>query len=126
MANNAYIKHRSELQRYTPPDHTGTVNVRLVDKSYTGTFEMILGTIQPGCEAHRHHHDVETQICFVLEGEMEVSLAEDAPVRCGPGTVVAIPPKVAHHVRNCGDKPVQLIVLYSPPLPPRGDVAIGD
>lgn len=119
-----YIKHLSHFDPYAPPGHTGTVNLRIVEKDYTGTFEMVLGTLDPGCGAHRHAHDIETQICYVVEGEMEIVLDDDPPVRCGPGTVVGIPPHVQHTITNCGNSPLKLMVIYSPPLPPRNDVAV--
>jgi len=116
-----YIKQLENFQGYAPPGHTGTINVRLVEKDYTGTFEMVLGTLEPGGGAHRHSHNIETQICYVIEGEMEITLDEDTPVRCGPGTVVGIPPHIEHRIVNSGGGPLKLIVLYSPPLPPRND-----
>jgi quercetin dioxygenase-like cupin family protein len=125
MEADGRIYHQSELEKYAPPGHTGTANVRLVEKGFCGAFEMVLGEIEPGCEAHRHAHDVEAQVCYVIEGKMAVSLGSDGPVTCGPGSVVTIPPKVDHLIVSTGPEPLKLIVLYSPPLPPRGDVAIG-
>lgn len=118
-AMKPYIKHVSDLQRYAPPGHYGTENVRLVEKDFNGAFEMILGTLAPGAEAHRHAHETETQICYVIEGEMEVTFGSEPPVTCPAGTVVGIPPKLDHHFLNSGDSPLKLIVLYSPPLKPR-------
>jgi mannose-6-phosphate isomerase-like protein (cupin superfamily) len=124
MTKQPYITHRNDLHHYAPPGHSGTVNVRLVDKAYTGTFEMIHGTIEPDCEAHRHSHKTETQICYVLEGEMEISFGDDPPVKCAPGTVVAIPPELEHRIVSSGREPLKLIVIYSPPLPPRDEVPV--
>ncbi len=125
MEYKAQIRHMDDLQPYAPPGHSGTVNVRLVEKDFCGAFEMVHGTIDPGCQAHRHAHEVESQVCYVLAGEMEVTLNDDAPHKCGPGTVVTIPPKVAHLIVSTGTEPLSLIVLYSPPLRPREDTAIG-
>lgn len=124
MTHGGKIQHQDELARYAPPDHTGTVNVRLVEKDFCGAFEMVLGKIDPGCEAHRHSHEIESQVCYVLEGEMEVSLGEDEPVRCGAGAVITIPPMVDHLIVSTGEVPCKLIVLYSPPLPPRDDMPV--
>ena len=118
------IRHVDELPRYAPPGHTGTVNVKLVEKEFCGRFEMVLGTIEPGSGAERHSHQLESQVCYLVEGEMEISLGEDPPVRCGPGTVVTIPPKLDHLIVSTGEQPLKLIVLYSPPLPPREDVPL--
>ena len=115
------IQHIDTMPKYAPPDHHGTVNVRLVDQSFCGQFEMNLGTVQPGGEAEPHAHETEHQIFYVLEGECDVTLGDDAPVRCTPGTVVRIPPKLTHRVVAVGDKALRGIVIYSPPLGPRDE-----
>ncbi|MBI37450.1 MAG: cupin [Alphaproteobacteria bacterium] len=120
----AKIKNLLDLERYSPPGHTGTVNVRMVEKSFCGAFEMVHGTIEPGCGAECHSHEIENQICYVLEGLMEVTINNETPMTCGPGTIVEIPPKVEHLIINSGDKLLKLLVVYSPPLPPRNDVKI--
>jgi len=126
MTQTASIRNLADFQRYSPPGHTGTSNVRLVDKTFCGAFEMVHGTIEPGCGAERHSHASESQVCYVLAGEMEVTFDDDAPVRCGPGAVVEIPPLVDHLIVNCGDTPLELLVIYSPPLPPRDDRPIDE
>ena len=50
----------------------------------------------------------------------------EPPQRCGAGATVTIPPQVDHRIVNCGDGPLQVLVIYSPPLPPRDDVPIED
>ena len=124
MTATASIRNLADFQKYGPPGHTGTVNRRLVGKEFCGAFEMVHGTIDPGCGAERHAHESEAQVCYVLEGDMEVTFDNDPPVRCGPGAVVEIPPKVDHLIVNCGEAPLKLLVLYSPPLAPRGDTPI--
>jgi quercetin dioxygenase-like cupin family protein len=118
------IARQDELPRYSPPGHAGTVNVRLVEKDFCGAFEMIHGTIEPGGEAERHAHDREHQVIYVLDGEADVELGAEPAVRCGAGAVIRIPPKLAHRVVSVGPAPLKLIVLYSPPLPPRNDKAL--
>ena len=118
------IKHEDEIGAYIPPDHQGTVNVRLVGKEFCGAFEMNLGTVQPGGEAEPHLHETEHQVVYVLAGRCEVTLGDDAPVDCGPGTVVEIPPKLLHRVVAVGDSPLKALVLYSPPLGPRDEVPV--
>ena len=115
------IQHLDDMARYAPPDHRGTVNVRLVDKAFCGTFEMNHGTVQPGGEAEPHLHEHEHQVFYVLEGACDVTLGDDPPVRCGPGTVVRIPPRLMHRVVAVGDTPMKGIIIYSPPLGPRDE-----
>lgn len=126
MKPDELIVHEGELARYGPPGHTGTVNVRLADRGFCPGFEMVLGRLEPGAEAHRHHHDVEHQAMYVLKGSARVTLGDGEPEDCGPGTIVRIPPGLDHHVVNASDEPLELIVVYSPPLPPRADTPVTD
>ncbi len=115
------ICHKDDLEAYSPPGHGGTVNVRLFDKSFCPNFEMVLGVIEPGGVADKHHHETEHQAMYVLAGKAEVTLGEEAPVDCGPGAVIRLPPLVDHHVLSAGVEPLQLMIVYSPPLPVRDD-----
>ena len=118
------IEHAGQLSRYAPPDHHGTVNVRLVEKDFCGTFEMIRGVVQPGGEAEAHHHETEHQVMYVISGACDVTMGENDPVRCGPGTIVRIPPKLVHRVQCLGDEPLDVVIVYSPPLPKRDDTPL--
>src|SRR5690606_378028 len=106
-----WIESLDELPRYSPPGHSGTVNRRLVDGSFCGNFEMVLGEIAPGGAAERHAHETEYQVIYIISGEADVTLGDQAPRRCGPGTVVRIPPKLEHEVIARGAEPLRLIVL---------------
>ncbi len=124
MTMTGAIRNLDDYPRYGPPGHSGTVNRRLVDRDFCGAFELIHGTLEPGGRAERHRHETEAQVCYVLEGEMEVTFDDDPPVRCGVGATVTIPPRVDHLIVNCGDVPLKLLVLYSPPLAPRDDTPL--
>jgi quercetin dioxygenase-like cupin family protein len=118
------IQHVSELPGYSPPAHSGTVNRRLVGREFGAGFEMILGQVAPGGEASRHYHVEEAQIVYILKGEADVALGEEAPRRCGPGTVIRIPKGLAHEVVTVGDETLECLVLYTPPLGPHGFVEV--
>ena len=64
------------------------------------------------------------QVVYVLDGQCEITLGDDYPVLCGPGTVVRIPPKLLHRVVATGETPMRALVLYSPPLGPRHEVPV--
>jgi quercetin dioxygenase-like cupin family protein len=113
------IESIADLPLYEPPGHSGTRNRRLTDRTFCPGFELVQGEVAPGGEAERHHHRDEHQAMVVLEGQCLVALGDDAPRRCGPGTVVRIPPGLDHHVLNDGDGPLKVMIVYSPPLPAR-------
>ena len=121
---SALIQHEGDMAAYVPPGHEGTVNVRLIDKEFCGAFEMNLGVVQPGGEASPHHHETEHQVIYILDGVADVILGDDPAVECGPGTVVRIPPKLKHAVYTKGKTALRALVLYSPPLGPRDEVAL--
>lgn len=119
---DSLIRHVSNLPAYSPPAHHGTVNRRLVDCAAGVGFEMILGRIEPGGAADRHYHRDETQVVYILKGEAMVALGEEAARRCGPGSVIRIPPGLAHEIAVAGGGPLEVIVLYAPPLSADGFV----
>ncbi|MCP5367996.1 MAG: cupin domain-containing protein [Hyphomicrobiales bacterium] len=116
MADTPLIAHLDDLDTYSPPGHSGTTNRRLVAADLGGSFEMVHGTLAPGGTADRHHHEHEFQAMFVLAGRARVTLGSDAPVDCGPGHVVRIPPGLDHEVVSLGPEALQLAIVYSPPI----------
>ena len=121
---DSLIAHVSEIAAYAPPAHVGTVNRRLVDRAFGAGFEMILGRVAPGGEASRHYHVDEAQVVYILKGEADVSLGDDAPRRCGPGTVIRIPKGLVHELVTIGAEALECLVLYAPPLGPHGFVEV--
>ena len=118
------IQHIDDLPRSSPPAHSGTVNRLLVEREFGAGFEMVLGHVAPGGEASRHYHRTETQIVYILKGEADVALGDAAPRRCGPSTVIRIPPGLVHEVVTIGEATLECIVLYAPPLGPDGFVEV--
>jgi quercetin dioxygenase-like cupin family protein len=122
MAKHAgLIANKNDLDQFAPPDHHGTVNVRLSDERFCDAFEMVLGTVVPGGEAEPHHHDREHQIIYILHGQADVRLGDDPARVCGPGDVIRIPPGLEHAVVAKGAEEFQCVIVYSPPLLPRDD-----
>lgn len=112
------VEHISEIPTYAPPGHSGTSNVRLVGRDFSGDYELLLGTIAPGGHATRHSHARETQAMYVLGGRARLALGDQPAETHGPGTIVRIPPGLDHVVESLGPEPLQLLIVYSPPLPP--------
>ncbi len=110
------IEALNHIQTYAPANHAGTTNRRLVSREDCGHFEMIHGTIEPGGLAERHAHDVEYQAVFVLGGSASVELGDDPAKIIGAGSIVRIPPGTQHFVKSLGPEPLQLLIVYSPPL----------
>jgi len=111
------VEHVSNMPTYAPPGHSGTSNVRLVDRAFAGDYEMVLGTIEPGGTAARHSHGGETQAMYVIAGRARVALGVAPAEIHGAGTIFRIPPGLDHAVESVGPDPLRLLIVYSPPLP---------
>lgn len=112
------IARLEALEGYVPPGHSGTENRRLADAAETGgRFEMVHGRLAPGGHAARHAHAVEYQAMYVLAGAASVALGDAPAERVEAGAVVRIPPGLSHEVESLGPEALELILVYSPPLP---------
>jgi len=111
-----YIEALSEITAYQPGNHSSTTNRRLVSAEDCSDFEMVHGSIQPGGVAERHSHDTEYQAMYVLGGMAEIRLGNEPPSKIDAGTVVRIPPGLAHEVKSLGPDDLELLIVYSPPI----------
>ena len=71
-------------------------------------------TIAPGQEAGPAETHDGDQVVYVIEGEADITVGDDAR-RTGPGGLVMIPAGARHHVRNPGARPLFFLTVYAPP-----------
>jgi oxalate decarboxylase/phosphoglucose isomerase-like protein (cupin superfamily) len=76
----------------------------------------------PAGQGHaRHNHPGAEEIIFVISGNGEQMVEDEAGVpivkKVGPGTTVFIPESRFHSTLNSGSGPMQLFVVYSPAGP---------
>ena len=111
-----YFVRTAEMPTYSPANHSGTLNRRLVGPGITGAkqLEVVHGTLQPGKGALPHAHPGIEQVCYILEG---AAVAEVAGERreLGPGDCCFFPPDIPHIFTAIGDTPATILVIYSPP-----------
>jgi oxalate decarboxylase/phosphoglucose isomerase-like protein (cupin superfamily) len=79
----------------------------------------------PSGQGHsRHNHPGSEEIIFVMSGEGEQMVEDEAgnPVvqKVGPGCTVFVPDSRFHSTLNTGAGPMQLFVVYSPAGPELG------
>ncbi|MEO6014964.1 MAG: cupin domain-containing protein [Devosia sp.] len=79
----------------------------------------------PSGQGHsRHNHPGSEEIIFVISGEGEQMVEDEAgnPVTktVGPGCTVFVPDSRFHSTLNTGKGPMQLFVVYSPAGPELG------
>ena len=115
-SQHSRVRSIASVPGYGPANHTGTVNHRLISAETVGAqgIELLHGTIQPGDGAARHAHPGMEQVCYVLEGEAEIEI-EGERGRIGPGDCVFFPENAMHEVKVMGDRPMKILVIYTPP-----------
>lgn len=115
MASRFFVRG-AEVPTYSPANHTGTVNRRLIGPETVGArhLEVLLGVIEKGQGAAPHAHPGLEQVCYMLEG---TALAEVDGERCelGPGDACYFPADAMHVFTVTSEQPARVLVIYSPP-----------
>ena len=111
-----YFVRAADVPSYSPANHTGTTNRRLIGPDTVGAknLEVVLGVIERGTGAAPHAHPGMEQVCYLLEG---TALAEIDGERCElkPGDSCYFPAGVAHTFTATSVEPAKVLVIYSPP-----------
>jgi quercetin dioxygenase-like cupin family protein len=73
-AKGRYVIRPDDMPSYSPANHTGTRNTRLVSQALNGArfMEVILGDVERGAGVSTHAHPGLEQAQYFLEGEAEV------------------------------------------------------
>ena len=118
-----YFVRATDVVPYSPKNHTGTVNRRMIGPKECGceTVEVLLGTISKSHGADPHSHPGIDQVCYMLEGR---AVAEVGGQRAelGPGDACFFPAGVPHTFTAVSEEPVKVIVIYTPPYGEKGAV----
>jgi uncharacterized RmlC-like cupin family protein len=106
----------TDLAAYSPANHTGTSNVRVIGPETVGAtaLEVLVGTIVKSHGAMPHAHPHLEQCAYMIEGigESEAgSRVESIP----PGSWSYVPAGAFHTFRVISDQPARLLVVYAPP-----------
>ena len=111
----SYLVRQAHVQPYSPANHSGTRNYRLIGPETVGArqVEMILGEIDKGKGAHPHLHTGIEQVCYLLEGTAHVEVGEES-FEMKPGEACFFPAGVLH-VFTVTSERVKVLVIYSPP-----------
>jgi quercetin dioxygenase-like cupin family protein len=111
-----YVIRPYEQPFYSPANHTGTRNYRLVGPKTNGSqyLEIALGDIErhEGSPAHAHP-DLE-QAVYIIEGEATVEI-DGIVEQVKTGDLMYFPPKVFHDIKVKSER-IKLLVIYSPPF----------
>ena len=110
-----YRVRQSEVTPYSPANHTGTKNFRLIGPETVGAkqVEVLIGELERGKGALPHAHPGIEQVCYLLEGEAHVEVAGDK-FEMEAGDACFFPPDQLHLFIVTSDK-ARVLVVYSPP-----------
>ncbi len=119
-SQSRYLVRPDDVPAYHPANHTGTRNRRLIGADNVGSknVEVVLGVIEPGKGALPHSHPGIEQVCYMLEGRARAEVGGEL-CELGPGDCCFFPPGVPHRFTVVGDRPVKVLVIYSPPYEER-------
>jgi quercetin dioxygenase-like cupin family protein len=111
-----YIIRPLEQENYSPANHTGTRNYRLVGPRVNGAkyMEIALGDIERHEGSPPHAHPDLEQAVYILEGEAIAGIdGVDHHVKAGE--MMYFPANVFHSIKVLTER-IKMLVIYSPPF----------
>jgi quercetin dioxygenase-like cupin family protein len=110
------VINMTQLAAYSPANHTGTSNVRVIGPETVGAtaLEVLVGTIARSHGAKPHAHPFLEQCAYMLEGTGE-SGAQGRTDAMPKGSWGYVPAGVFHSFRVTSDEPGRVLVVYTPP-----------
>lgn len=101
--------------RRVPP----RVSKLLLHEGSCGVNNVSLGVnvTEVGSRIPEHSHEGHEEVMYVVSGKglFVVNGAQEYPVSAG--CALYAPPGIKHELVNCGDEPLKIVWVYSPPLP---------
>jgi len=110
-----YLVRQTDVTPYSPANHTGTRNFRLIGAETVGAkqLEVLIGEVEKGKGALPHAHPGIEQACYMLEGSAHVEVAgESFEMRTGDACFF---PADAPHLLQVTSESARVLVIYSPP-----------
>jgi quercetin dioxygenase-like cupin family protein len=111
-----YFINAGDVEPYSPANHTGTVNRRLIGPETVGseTIELLEGLVEPGQGALPHAHPGLDQVVYILTGTARAEI-DGQSREMGPGDAAFFPKGMPHIFTVTGDTPARVLVIYTPP-----------
>ena len=115
MARSRYRVRPQDVEPYSPANHVGTKNYRLIGRETVGAkqVEVLIGEIERGRGALPHAHPGIEQVCYLLEGGAHVEVGGEA-FELKPGEACFFPADVPHVFTATSDR-AKVMVIYAPP-----------
>ncbi len=115
MSRSRYHIRQADVAPYSPANHHGTRNYRLIGKDTVGAkqVEMLIGEVERGKGALPHAHPGIEQVCYLLEGSAHVEVGGEA-FELAPGEACFFPADVPHLFTATSAR-AKVMVIYAPP-----------
>ena len=112
---SGYRVRQSEVKPYSPANHSGTRNFRLIGPETVGAkqVEVLIGELERGKGALPHAHPGIEQVCYLLEGEAHVEVGGEK-FEMKPGEACFFPAETMHLFVATSER-VKVMVIYAPP-----------
>ena len=110
-----YLVKQADVTPYSPANHTGTKNFRLIGPETVGAkqVEVIVGELEKGKGALPHLHTGIEQACYLLEGAAHVEVGrEKFEIKAGEACFF---PAGVMHVFTVTSERARVLVVYAPP-----------
>ncbi len=122
--HNKYVIRPEDVTPYSPANHSGTKNYRLVAPGVNGAqfMEIIYGDIERHAGAVAHAHPGMEQATYVIEGEATAEV-DGVVYDVKQGDVLFFPAEVFHDLKVVSER-IKLLVIYSPPYGENPDKVI--
>ncbi len=110
-----YLVRPSDVTPYSPANHTGTKNFRLIGPDTVGAkqVEVLIGEVERGKGALPHAHPGVEQVCYLLEGSAHVEVDGEI-FEMQPGEACFFPADSMHLVIVTSER-ARIMVIYAPP-----------
>ncbi|NDJ60447.1 MAG: cupin domain-containing protein [Chloroflexi bacterium] len=111
--NDCYITYNNDVD--TLSFDWGKIRM-LSEERVTGATSFSFGhvTLEPGKGHVRHNHPTADEVIYVVSGEGQQMLDDQAPVTVTAGACIWIPKGIYHSTINSGTAPMVLVVVYAP------------
>lgn len=108
----------------SPRNHRGgQVSYLLLSGGQFGSRNLAITWVEggPGSEQPLHEHPQNEQVYVIVKGR-GLMKAGDEEREVGAGTMILVPPRTMHAIRNTGGEPLVFVSATAPPfeLPPEG------
>ena len=110
-----FLVRQSDVAPYSPANHTGTRNFRLIGPETVGAknVEVLIGEVERGKGALPHAHPGIEQVCYLLEGNAHVEVAGEK-FEMKPGEACFFPAEAMHLLIVTSER-AKVMVIYAPP-----------